>query len=530
MRIAILALFAAILLPLRLFAQPLSHQNWQSATIVSDTLTISCADLRLPFERGSLLSEQNPTTSRGDMDFTLRSGHPVKVIVSPETSTSDTISSISGCTVNGARVQLATAASGQTITVAHTPGAIEFSGSTNVVLSNPLQVLTLQRKAGIWVADGGLGGGGGGSAAVLEDLTTSCTLGEVGISDGAGQVNCGPSLVEQSDCSTVTGLGQLCFSTFDGHVYRGDGVLSHRISAIHQAADCASFSNIGELCIDTDDGLVYRGDDEEASVIGGGAAGTQSLQDAFTFGKVISGANSQANAMVIGNGTDGFRIYNNIIECFQGASTCDIDLNIPSGNSLRIKYNGTEGIVINSSGQVTLNNALVEYKSYSFGAGTISTDGTNCLDPVEKVINGGPKQWVINCGDNAGSIIYGSVTMRDAYSGGPIFFLLEAENENAAPSGVLDFDFSAMCRGDGDKIYDPSTAPWGAAMPVAITFTAQYNAEMFWTGAVTPHGTCQAGDKIFWRAVMDATGTTTQAANTYILGVKMEYPTNKWSD
>ena len=527
MIIIVVAILLSMLSQITYAQTPLSHQNWNSATIASGVITVDCAPLLLPIELGRLLSEENPTVSRGEMDKSLRSSHPIKISLQPETGIADDITSITGCTTNGARIQLSTADVGDTITVVHTPGAIEFFGGVNVTLSSPLQILTLQRKSGIWVSDGGLGGGSGSN---LEDLTTACTLGEIGISDGAGNVNCGPSLVEQADCVTATALGRLCFDTDDGHVYRGDGTVAHRMSVIHQAADCSIYANIGELCIDTDDGLVYYGDDVTASVIGGGAAGTQSLQDAFTFGKVISGANSQANAMVIGNGTDGFRIYNNIIECFQGASTCDIDLNVPSGKSLRIKYNGTEGITINSSGQVTLANNLIEYKSYSFGAGSLSADGTNCTDATERIINGGPKQWVINCGDNASSVIYGSVTMRDSYSGGQIFFLLEAENEAASPSGVLEFEFSAMCRADGEKIYDASTAPWGSAMPAAITFTAQYNQEMFWTGAVTPHGTCTAGDKIFWRAVMDPTATTTQVANTYITGVKMEYPNNDWSD
>lgn len=512
------------------FAQtPLSHQNWNSTTISSGSITVDCAPLLLPIELGRLLSEENPTVSRGEMDKSLRSSHPIKISLQPESGTADDLTNITGCTTNGARIQLSTTDTGDTITVVHTPGTLEFFGGSNVTLSSPLQILTLQRKGGIWVSEG-MSSGGGGGGGNLEDLSTACALGEVGTSDGAGNVNCGPSLLEQANCSTAVILGQICVDTDDGHVYRGDGTASHRMSVIHQAVDCLVYNDIGELCIDSDDGLLYRGDGNEAGVVGAGAAGSQGLDDVFDIDKVIDGANSQANAVVIGNGTDGFRIYNNIIECFQGSGTCDIAFDIPTGNSLRIKYNGTEGIVINSSGQATLNNNMIEYKSYSFGAGSLSTDGTNCTDPTERVINGGPKTWVINCGDNAASVIYGSVTMRDAYNGGQIFFLLEAENENATPSGVLEFEFSAMCRSDGDKIYDAATAPWGAAMPSAITFTAQYNQEMFWTGAVTPHGTCQAGDKIYWRAVMDPTATTTQVANMYVTGVKMEFPTNKWSE
>jgi hypothetical protein len=116
--------------------------------------------------------------------------------------------------------------------------------------------------------------------------------------------------------------------------------------------------------------------------------------------------------------------------------------------------------------------------------------------------------------------------MPDSYSGGTVTFQPWAENEDATPSGVLNFDFSAMCRSSGNVV----NATWGTGVEVAISFSGQYEAEGATTLAVTPNGPCLQGDTIFWRAVMDDTATTTQVASTYILGVKMEYPTNDWSD
>ena len=506
------------------YAQLISHQNWQNATVASDAILVSCASLLLPFELGRTLIENTPTTTRGEMDISLRSGHPIKVSLQPQSGTADTISSITGCTTNGARIQLATVDVGDSITIAHTPGAIEFVGGTSVVLDNPLKILTLQRKSGIWVADGGLGAASGGTG-VLENLTTACAIGEVGTSDGAGQVNCGPSIVQQSECSTVIGVGALCIDINDGHVYRGNGTGAHRMSSVFNDDDCAPYVAIGALCIDTNDGLVYRGDGDEAIVIGATAA-TQTLQDAFSLGKVISGANSQANAFVVGNGTDGFRFYNNIMECFQGASDCDIVLDIPTGKSLRIKYNGTEGIVFDSNGIGTFNNNMLVHKSYWFSAGSLSVDGVHCTDPVERTINGGPRLWTLKCADNVAATFYGSVTPPDSYNGGPLFFTLVAENENAPPSGNLVLNFSAMCRSDSD----PIDAVWGAVGAVTMAMNTQFDVEQQWTAIVTPNGTCAAGDTVFWRAVVNDTLTTTQAANTYILGVRMKYPTNKWSD
>lgn len=294
-------------------------------------------------------------------------------------------------------------------------------------------------------------------------------------------------------------------------------------------SDCSGRINIGHLCIDSDDGGLFIGDGATSN-----QASTSSvsitLDDAFDNGKAVDGANSQANAVVIGDGTDGYRIYvgtgGPIIECFIGAGTCDIVQDVPSGNDYLFKYAGTTGITIDSSGNVTLSNAMLETRSFWFGAGALSTDGTQCTDPAERTVNSGPKTWAVNCADNAGSILYGSVTMPDSYNGGTVTFELVAENENATPSGNLDMDFSAMCRGDSDAV----NSTWGTGVQALVGFDTQYDIEMATTAAVTPDGTCAAGDTLFWRAVMDATGTTSQVADLYIFGVKMEYPTNDWSD
>lgn len=158
------------------YSQPISHQNWQTQTIVGDVLEVNCAGLKLPFELGRLLVEDQPTVSRGEMDQSLRSSHPAKVLLQPESGTTDSITSISGCTIDGARIQLSTTDVGDTITVVNTPGSIEFADGLDVVLDNRLKILTLQRKGGIWMLDGGIGGGGGGGGSPT--LTNACSLGE----------------------------------------------------------------------------------------------------------------------------------------------------------------------------------------------------------------------------------------------------------------------------------------------------------------------------------------------------------------
>jgi hypothetical protein len=162
-----------------------------------------------------------------------------------------------------------------------------------------------------------------------------------------------------------------------------------------------------------------------------------------------------------------------------------------------------------------------EVRTIHFNPRLISADATNCTAPAEVTINSGPKVWTINCADNAASVFYGSTSMPDGWNGGTITFELVTVNVNATPSGTLDFDFSAQCRGDSEVISNT----WGTAQNAVITYNAQNEMEEATTAAITPAGTCSAGDMLHWRAVMDDTSTNTQVANTYVLAVKMEHTT-----
>ena len=154
--------------------------------------------------------------------------------------------------------------------------------------------------------------------------------------------------------------------------------------------------------------------------------------------------------------------------------------------------------------------------------GSLIADGTQCADPAKTTINSGPIVYAVICTDNDASIVYGDVAMPDGYDGGTVTFELQALN-TAADTNTLDMDFSAQCRGDSDAV----NSTWGTEVAGAITFTTANDIEHVTTAAVTPNGTCAAGDTLYWRAAMDATATTTAVATTLILGVKMEYTTTR---
>jgi hypothetical protein len=163
-------------------------------------------------------------------------------------------------------------------------------------------------------------------------------------------------------------------------------------------------------------------------------------------------------------------------------------------------------------------------KSMYWGAAGMSADGTQCADPAEVTINSGPKLYTIICTDNDAGIIYGSTNMPDGWDStvNPVFYF-QALN-TAADTGVLEFDFSAMCRADGALV----DSTWGAEpTPGSITFTTANDIETSAANTVVPNGTC-TGDSthLFWRMSLDATATTTAVATAHVIGVKLEYDWN----
>jgi hypothetical protein len=165
-------------------------------------------------------------------------------------------------------------------------------------------------------------------------------------------------------------------------------------------------------------------------------------------------------------------------------------------------------------------------KSVWFGAGSLSTDGTQCGAPAEVTINSGPKIWTIICTDNDGSTIYGSVRLPDSYDGGTLTFT-HVYLQTAANTGALNGDIAAQCRGNGEV---PSST-WGDEVAIDDAAVVGSNSNDMTTSAVvTAAGTCAAGDMLYWRYQVDATGTTTTAASLHHIGFNMEYSVSSLSD
>lgn len=267
---------------------------------------------------------------------------------------------------------------------------------------------------------------------------------------------------------------------------------------------------------------------------GGGGSGASTLDEAFDGGKTIDGANSLANAVRIGDGVTPMCLYTDatlgpvIIPCTASNTQT---LALTNFNWMLWDQEGAAAIeTIDPDAASTL--AMYTYganyrpkKSIWFGAGALSVDGTQCAAPAEVTINSGPKIWTIICTDNDASTMYGSVKMPDSWDGGTVTFE-HVYIQTAADTSALNGDIAAQCYGNGEAV----GSTWNEVAIDDAAVTGSNKNDFTTSGAVTPAGTCAAGDMLYFRYQLDAGGTTTAVATLHHVGFKMEYSVTSRSD
>lgn len=166
-------------------------------------------------------------------------------------------------------------------------------------------------------------------------------------------------------------------------------------------------------------------------------------------------------------------------------------------------------------------------KTIWWGAGSLSTDGTQCGAPAEVTLGSGPKQWTIICTDNDAATIYGSVKMPDSWNGGAVEFKA-IYVQTAANTAALVGHVAAQCRGPGEAVSNT----WSAEQAISDTNVTGSNGtdQVAAASTLTPNGTCAGGDMLWFRYQVDATGTTTAMATLHFLGFGMEYGISSLSD
>jgi hypothetical protein len=317
------------------------------------------------------------------------------------------------------------------------------------------------------------------------------------------------------------------------------GGSSGTASAVSSSDTLPASCAVGDVYVDTDatSGQKFYYCDTTDTWVAALTAETQTLEQVASNGKTVTSANSGANGVCIGSSTiNCVNIYWDETIGGQVRPKTDSDTKtiIPANfNWCLYDIESTSCIetvdpdAASTLAMWTYATAYRPKKSIWFGAGSLSTDGTQCAAPAEATpVASGPKLWTIICTDNDGSTIYGSVRMPDSWDAGTVTFT-HVYQQTAADTSALNGDIAAQCRGNGEA--PSSTYGTEVAIDDAGVVGSGAN-DMTTSAAVTPTGTCAAGDMLYWRYQLDATGTTTAVATLHHIGFNMEYSVTSRSD
>lgn len=263
---------------------------------------------------------------------------------------------------------------------------------------------------------------------------------------------------------------------------------------------------------------------------------TQSLDDVCTVGCEITTAVSEATGQKVGDGTNKVSMYWDPTGGWYAKPS-------PLGDSLWRCWTNFNCVIYDEESAAAIltidpdaasKNAMYQFganyrplKSFFLPAGYFSTDGTQCAAPAEATpVASGAKLFTIICTDNDAGRMHATFDMPEDYDGGTLL-LKSAVVQTAATTGVIEFQGRAQCKGDTEALVAISS--FGTEVVWTDTMTGSGAVNKATSGAITPSGTCAAGDLISLSIDIGATNTTTAMATAHILGFKVIYSSTSLS-
>lgn len=268
---------------------------------------------------------------------------------------------------------------------------------------------------------------------------------------------------------------------------------------------------------------------------GAASGGSSGMQANFVVDPEITTATT-ANPLIVGNGTQAVEIGGDATlgGFIRPKPLGDTKWDIYSTFKGCIRDNGAVAYMFCYEPGAATTRLMGEYmtgyrpRGYFFvPAAAFVGDGTNCPTSASAVtINSGPKVYTMICGSGANGDMDFDAVMPMDWDGGTLVFE-PSYTQTAANTSAMNSDIKAQCRGAGET---PSST-WGTAVAIDDAAVTGSNAEdKTASAAVTPAGTCAAGDHLFVRYTLDVTGTTTPEATLNFYGVGVYYSKRYWGN
>jgi len=254
------------------------------------------------------------------------------------------------------------------------------------------------------------------------------------------------------------------------------------------------------------------------------------------FSQITTGTNTTATmtvgtgAAVTSSGTGSIvATTGDTATSFFAAGTIDearLDANVVLDNAANTYTAGAQDFssaasVTFAANEILSSEIATEVRSLYWGAGAISVNAAStCAAASEVEIGSWDAMYTIVCTDANTSTMTGSAILQDSWDAGTITFEL-AYIQDAADTAIMNADVKARCVGPGE-----TPAAYGTEVAIDDAAVTGSDAMDFTTsGAVTPAGTCVAGDFLQWSVELDV-ATTTAVATLHFVGVKPEYTSN----
>lgn len=230
------------------------------------------------------------------------------------------------------------------------------------------------------------------------------------------------------------------------------------------------------------------------------SGGTATLDTAFDNGKTIDGANSQANATQIGNGTVYWQFYcDSNDECFQRTSTpSDTNVTAATDKNIVLYDAESDGPILTIDPDAASSNA-----AFQFGAGfnlltsaeVVLRPGGDCTVAEESIVTNDPIDEWISCADATGDYVAFNfwITAKTATATG-INIIMHAVNKNVTPGGTYTLNCAAQAVRPGIDVYAAHDTT--GEQPVSFTTFDTQSVPEAASAAVTINGTVADGAHI----------------------------------